>query len=102
MNLAEIKYCPSTLTEGFVTYSPSALRNLFGGKKVSHVLDFDAPEINEEVAEQLRQNSKIISVSGAQFKQSLLLEKNKLKLTRAGEPGQYILKPIPFRPPFGK
>lgn len=102
MNLAKIKYCPSTLAEGFTTYSPAALRNLFGGKKVSHVLDFDAPEMNEDVAEQLRQNSKTISISGAQFKQSLLLEKNKLRLTEPGERGQYILKPIPFRPPFGK
>lgn len=102
MNLAELKYCPSSLAEGYNTYSPSAIRKMFYGKKVSHILDFDAPEINEEVAEQFRQNSKIISASGAQFKQSLLLEKNKLRLTQPGESGQYILKPIPFRPPFGK
>ena len=102
MNLQNIKYCPSTLAEGFSTYSPSALRNMFYGKKVSHILDFDAPIINEAVAEQFRQNSKIISVSGAQFKQSLILEKNKLRLTKPGEQGHYILKPIPFRPPFGK
>lgn len=102
MNLSELKYCPSTLAEGFSTYSSSAIRNMFYGKKVSHILDFDAPEVNEAVAEQLRQNSKIISISGAQFKQSLLLEKNKLRLTQPGERGQYILKPIPFRPPFGK
>lgn len=102
MNLKKIKYCPSTLAEGFNSYSPSAIRNMFYGKKVNHILDFDAPKINEEVAELLRQNSKIISVSGAQFKQSLLLEKNKLQLTKPGEIGQYILKPIPLRPPFRK
>ena len=102
MNPKNLKYCPSTLAEGFDTYSPSALRNMFFGKKVSHVLDFDAPDISEEVAEQFRQNSKTLSVSGAQFKQSLRLEKNKLRLTQPGESGQYILKPIPIRPPFGK
>jgi len=102
MNLSEIKYCPSALSKGFSTYSQAALRNMFNGKKVSHVLKFDAPEVNEDVAEEFRQNAKTISISGAQFKQSLLLEKNKLRLTKAGERGQYILKPIPFRPPFGK
>ncbi len=102
MNLAALKYCPATLADGYNTYSPSAIRNMFYSKKVSHILDFDAPEINEEVAEQFRQNSKIISVSGAQFKQSLLLEKNKLRLTQPGEIGQYILKPIPSRPHFSK
>ncbi len=102
MKPSDLKYCPSTLAEGFDTYSPSALRNMFFGKKVSHVLDFDAPDINEEVAEQFRQNSKTLSVSGAQFKQSLRLERNKLRLTQPGERGQYILKPIPIRPPFGK
>jgi serine/threonine-protein kinase HipA len=102
MNPAELKYCPCTLAEGFNTYSPSALRNMFFGKKVSHILDFDPPDVSEEVAEKFRQNSKTISISGAQFKQSLALEKNKLRLTQPGERGQYILKPVPIRPPFGK
>lgn len=102
MNSIELKYCPCTLAEGFTTYSPSALRNMFFGKKVSHILDFDPPDVSEEVAEKFRQNSKTISISGAQFKQSLILEKNKLRLTQPGENGQYILKPVPIRPPFGK
>jgi serine/threonine-protein kinase HipA len=102
MNPSDLKYCPCTLAKGFNTYSPSALRNMFFGKKVSHVLDFDPPDINEEVAEKFRQNSKTISISGAQFKQSLILEKNKLRLTQPGESGQYILKPVPIRSPFGK
>ena len=100
MNFHEFKYCPATLAAGFTSYSPSSLRNIFYGKKVSPILDFEAPDINEEVLELFRQNSKLISISGAQFKQSLILEKNKLRLTKEGEKGQYILKPIPFRPPF--
>ena len=51
MSPADLKYCPGTLAEGFNTYSPSALRNMFFGKKVSHVLDFDAPDMSEEGAE---------------------------------------------------
>ena len=102
MNPSDLKFCPCTLAEGFNTYSPSALRNMFFGKKVSHILDFDPPDVSEEVAEKFRQNSKTISISGAQFKQSLVLEKNKLRLTQPGESGQYILKPVPIRPPFGK
>ncbi|MCC7299052.1 MAG: HipA domain-containing protein, partial [Bacteroidia bacterium] len=102
MKKKELQYCPCTLAEGFDTYSPTGSKLMFGGKKVSHILDFDAPEMDETVAEKLRQNSKQISISGAQFKQSLILEKNKLRLTESGEPGHYILKPIPFRPAFGR
>jgi serine/threonine-protein kinase HipA len=95
MNLDELKYCPGTLAEGFSTYSPSCLRNLFNGKKVNHVLPYEQPQQNEEVAEQFMENRKRISISGVQEKLSLLLEKNVLRLTKEGEQGTYILKPIP-------
>lgn len=95
MNLNELKYCPGTLAEGFTTYSPSCLRKLFNGKKVNHVLPYDHPQQNEEVAEQFMENRKRISISGVQEKLSLLLEKNLLRLTKEGEQGTYILKPIP-------
>jgi serine/threonine-protein kinase HipA len=95
MNLDELKYCPGTLTEGFSTYSPSCLRSLFNGKKVSHVLPYEQPQQSEEVAEQFMENRKRISISGVQEKLSFLLEKNLLRLTKEGEQGTYILKPIP-------
>lgn len=101
MNLNEIKNCPCTLSEGFNTYSPAGLRLLFNRKKVSPILAFNAPKMDEQVAEKLRQNSKSISISGAQFKQSLVLENHILRLTEQDESGEYILKPIPFNPPFG-
>ena len=85
MNFTELKYCPSTLAEGFTTYSPAAIRNMFYGKKVSHILEFNPPEMDDEVAEQFRLNSKITSISGAQFKQSFILEKNKLRLSKENE-----------------
>jgi serine/threonine-protein kinase HipA len=93
--MKSIKYCPGTLAEGFNTYSPSCLRNLFDGKKVSPVLSYEPPEQNEEVAELFMENRKRISISGVQEKLSLLLERNALRLTQEGEQGTYILKPIP-------
>lgn len=90
-----IEVCPGTLAEGFSTYSPSCLRNVFNGKKINHVLPYEQPQQNEEVAEQFIENRKRISISGVQEKLSLLLDKNELRLTREGEQGTYILKPIP-------
>jgi serine/threonine-protein kinase HipA len=95
MNLNELKYCPGTLAEGFSTYSPSCLRKLFFGKKVNHILPYEQPQLSEEVAEQFMENRKRISISGVQEKLSLLLDKNILRLTKEGEQGTYILKPIP-------
>ncbi|MDR1172900.1 MAG: HipA domain-containing protein, partial [Bacteroidales bacterium] len=93
--MESIKYCPGTLAEGFNTYSPGCLRNLFNGKKVSHVLPYEPPEQNEEIAELFMENRRRISISGVQEKLSLLLERNALRLTQEGEQGTYILKPVP-------
>ena len=95
MNLQELDRCPGTLATGFSTYSPGCLRNLFHGKKVSHILPYDPPQQNEEVEALFLDNRKRISISGVQEKLSLVLEKNRLRLTKAGEQGTYLLKPIP-------
>lgn len=95
MSQIEIKYCPGTLAEGFTTYSPTCLRNMYNNKKVSHILPYDAPQTNEVDAEKFMENRKRISISGVQEKMSLLLNKNNLRLTENGEQGTYILKPIP-------
>jgi serine/threonine-protein kinase HipA len=95
MNVHDLKYCPGTLADGFSSYSPGCLRNLFNGKKVSHVLPYDQPQLNEDVALLFMENRKHISISGVQEKLSLVLEKNILRLTKDGEQGTYILKPIP-------
>lgn len=91
----ELKYCPGTFAEGFNSYSPGFLRRMFDGKKVSHILNYDAPESNDEERMKFIDNSKRISISGVQPKFSLILEKNQLRLTNEGERGTYILKPIP-------
>jgi serine/threonine-protein kinase HipA len=95
MNLNEIKYCPGTLAEGFSTYSRTCLNRMFYGKKVSHILNYDSPNVNEADADKFIENRKRISISGVQEKLSLILDKNQLRLTRKGEHGNYLLKPIP-------
>ena len=99
MSFPDIKYCPSTLSEGFDTYSKTGLNRVFQGKKVHHVLPYDAPTTNSETDNLFEDNRKRLSLSGVQEKFSMLLEKNKLRLTHEGERGTYILKPIPN---FGK
>lgn len=95
MSLPEIKYCPGTLSEGFDTYSRSALNRVFQGKKVHHVLPYDSPFSNPETDELFDENRKHTSISGVQEKFSVLLDKNKLRLIQEDELGTYILKPIP-------
>ncbi len=95
MILNEIKYCPGTLAEGHATYSRTCLSKLFRGRKVHHILPYESPESNSESNELFNDNRKQMSISGVQEKFSLLLEKNKLRLVKEGEQGEYILKPIP-------
>lgn len=91
----EIKNCPGLLSEGFSKYSPRFLRRMFNGKKVSHILPYNAPEVDEADQKKFMQNQKRISISGVQEKYSMLLEKNNLRLTEEKEQGTYILKPKP-------
>lgn len=95
MSLPVIKYCPGTLAEGFGTYSRTCLKRVYSGKKVHHILPYNAPASNTETDELFAENQRRLSISGVQEKFSLLLEKNKLRLTKEGERGTYILKPIP-------
>jgi serine/threonine-protein kinase HipA len=88
-----ITVCPATLRPGHSTYSPKALRLLFGGRKVSHVIPLASPNSDGASALQFFENRSHISISGVQVKYSLKLEKNKLVLTDRG--GEFILKPIP-------
>ena len=40
--MKELNHCPSTLADGFSTYSPTACKKLFDGQKVSaitHLVD---------------------------------------------------------------
>ena len=64
--MVEIKFCPSTLAEGFNTYSQQAVKRLFGGKKVSPFLDFNINELKQSDA--IVRAMQRISVSGVQEK----------------------------------
>ncbi len=95
MTPVNITHCPCTLAEGHKGYSRTALKKMFNGKKVSHILPYNSPSTDETTIELFEENRQRISISGVQEKFSVLLEKNKLRLRKEGEQGTYILKPIP-------
>lgn len=95
MSLPDLHVCPGTLAPGYDTYSRTALNRVFQGKKVNHLLPYYSPASNPETDELFEENRKRMSISGVQEKFSVLLEKNKLRLTSEGERGTYILKPVP-------
>lgn len=86
-----ISVCPGTLASGFDTYSPLCLKKLFGGRKVSHLLDFSYKDNHEEISSAINR----ISISGVQEKLSAIVKKGKIILTPEGESGGYIIKPAP-------
>ncbi len=94
--MIEINVCPSTLQEGFATYSPAARKQLFDGKEVSHILDFDSPNNDSSDNESYLENVGRISLSGVQPKASLVVnDEGRLEKPAEDERGTYILKPAP-------
>lgn len=91
----KVDHCPGTLVEGYSTYSRTCLKRVFDGRKVSHVLPYEAPNSNHQTDKLFEDNQRRISISGVQEKFSVVLEKNKLRLIKEGEQGTHILKPIP-------
>lgn len=86
-----LKICPGTLAPGFDTYSPLCLRKVFGGRKVSHILDFSYSDSRAEITSAINR----VSISGVQEKFSAVVRNGKVKLTPEGESGRYIIKPVP-------
>ena len=95
-SIKELLNCPGTLAAGHRSYSPLCLRQLFNGKKTSHILPYEShnPSEDQELAK-LIANRKRISISGVQEKLSVVWDKGQIRLTEEGEQGIYILKPIP-------
>ncbi|MEE1089082.1 MAG: HipA domain-containing protein, partial [Bacteroidaceae bacterium] len=87
-----IDVCPGTLALGFDTYSPSCLRKVFGGKKVSHIMNLT---INDDTGGEIVASINKISISGVQEKISAIIKRGKIIITPEGESGRYIIKPIP-------
>jgi serine/threonine-protein kinase HipA len=95
MSLRDIQFCPGTLAPGHNTYSRTCLKRVFNGKRVGHILSYGSPATNQDTDELFEENRNRMSISGVQEKFSVILDKNKLRLVREGEQGNYILKPIP-------
>lgn len=83
--------CPGCYKMNVDGYCVQCRKKLFEGAKVSPLLGFDAPAV-DNLAE-YQQRTKRLSISGVQLKYSLRLEDKELKLVETG--GQYIIKPIP-------
>lgn len=84
--------CPGTLAPGYDTYSPLALKRVFNGRKVSHIMDFNMDNIAHSV---LDENIGRLSISGVQEKLSAIVAGGRVILTNKDTPGKYILKPVP-------
>lgn len=88
--MKEINVCPSTLTTGYTSFSPLAIKRLFDGKKASHLLNFEIDEISQ--AKDGMHAMKRISVSGAQEKFPAVLDKGTIRLSEEDERSWYILQ----------
>ena len=94
--MTELNVCPSTLQEGYSTYSPMGLKQLFDGQPVSHILDFDSPNNESADSEAYLKSVGRISLSGVQPKASLIVNSShQLVKPAEDERGTYILKPAP-------
>jgi serine/threonine-protein kinase HipA len=91
----EINRCPGTLSAGFTTYSRTCIKRVFNGSKVNHVLQYASLQSNLNSEDSFEENATRISISGVQEKFSIIQLKNKIRLTKEGEQGTHILKPIP-------
>ena len=90
-----INRCPGTLALGFTTYSRTCIKRVFNGSKVNHVLPYASLQSNHNSEDSFEENATLMSISGVQEKFSLIQLKNKIRLTKEGEQGTHILKPIP-------
>ena len=90
-----ISRCPGTLAAGFITYSRTCHKRVFNGSQVNHVLPYASLQSNHNSEGSFEENATRMSISGVQEKFSLIQLKNKIRLTKEGEQGTHILKPIP-------
>jgi serine/threonine-protein kinase HipA len=91
----KINRCPGTLAAGFTTYSRTCIKRVFNGNKVNHMLPYASLQSNHNSDDSFEENASRMSISGVQEKFSIIQLKNKIRLTKEGEQGTHILKPIP-------
>ncbi len=92
--MTEIKNCPSSLQEGFETYSPKASKSLFGRTRTNPILGFDIEEFRNagEIADAMHR----ISVSGVQEKFPATVNDGIISIAGDNERSTHILKPAPW------
>lgn len=91
-----LNLCPSTLEEGYDTYSPSAIRFLFDGRKISHIFAGVSPEDESGEGDKAIKNAGRISLSGVQSKFSVVAgDDGRLRYSNENEQGTFILEPRP-------
>ena len=101
--MIDLKCCPSTLAEGFGTYSPKASKALFDGRKVSPFLGFSIDGLKK--SDEAAKAAGRISVSGVQEKFPAVVVKGVIRLARDGErvlalrPKRIFWSHRPSRPP---
>jgi serine/threonine-protein kinase HipA len=83
--------CFGCYKENVEGYCLQCRKKLFDGKRVPHILPFNAPD--DETLQEYQEQTTRLSISGVQLKYSLRLDNKTLVLT--DKEGQYILKPIP-------
>lgn len=76
MSKIAFSYCPSTLNENETSYSATAFKRIFGGKKVSAILPNNSPVSNDENPVSFARNQQRVSISGVQEKFSVVVDKN--------------------------
>ncbi|MDE7149968.1 MAG: hypothetical protein K2O01_06135, partial [Bacteroidales bacterium] len=76
--MIEIQNCPSSFREGFATYSPKAVKTLFGGIKVDPILGFDIEEFRNtgDIVNAMCR----ISVSGVQEKFPAVIKSGEIRI----------------------
>ena len=92
--MKKITNCPATLAPGYSSYSPKAVKILFEGERVSHLLDFEIEDISRK--KDIMHVMKRISVSGVQEKFPAIVGHGRIRLSEIGERSRYILKPAPW------
>lgn len=78
------------------TYSTKELKQLFDGKRVSQVLNFNIDEFRN--TGEIVRAMKRISVSGVQEKFPAVVDNGHIRITKDDERSTYILKPAPWDP----
>ncbi len=92
--MIDIRNCPSSLAEGYNTYSPKSLKVLFDGRKVNPILDFNIAAFRNtgDMAAAMQR----ISVSGVQEKFPAVIENGVIRISGDEERSTHILKPAPW------